>query len=47
MHSCGKVDTLMDDFVECGFDGWEPCMVCNDLDQIVKSMEGISRLAAG
>ncbi len=36
MHSCGKVDTLMDDFVECGFDGWEPCMVCNDLDQIVE-----------
>ena len=26
----------MDDFVECGFDGWEPCMVCNDLDQIVE-----------
>lgn len=36
MHSCGKVDTLVDDFVECGFDGWEPCMVCNDLDSLVE-----------
>ena len=34
MHCCGKIDDIVDDFVECGFDGWESCEVCNDLDGI-------------
>lgn len=36
LHSCGKIDELIGDFVDCGFDGWDSVMRCNDLETIGK-----------
>ena len=33
-HSCGKVDTLIPEWLECGFDGWDSVMPCNDLREL-------------
>lgn len=30
-HSCGKVESLIPSWLECGFDGWDSVMACNDL----------------
>lgn len=35
-HSCGKVDALIPHWLECGFDGWDSVMACNDLTMIKK-----------
>ncbi len=35
-HSCGKVDSLIPDWISCGFDGWDSVMQCNDLVQVKK-----------
>jgi len=36
LHSCGKVESLIGDFVECGVDGWDSVQKCNDLPAIAK-----------
>ncbi len=35
-HSCGKVDTLIPEWISCGFDGWDSVMACNNLTQVKK-----------
>lgn len=35
-HSYGKVDTLIPDWISCGFDSWDSVMPCNDLAQVKK-----------
>ena len=36
LHSCGKVDLLIEDFVDCGIDAWDSVQPCCDLDGIYK-----------
>ena len=31
LHSCGKVDALIPDFIECGVDVWDSVNACNNL----------------
>lgn len=33
-HSCGMIEDLIPAWLECGFDGWESVMPCNDLPEI-------------
>jgi uroporphyrinogen decarboxylase len=35
-HSCGRIEKLIPDWIECGFDGWDSVMACNNLPQIKK-----------
>ncbi|HAZ05922.1 MAG TPA: hypothetical protein DCY58_06235, partial [Acetobacterium sp.] len=35
-HSCGRIEKLIPDWLDCGFDGWDSVMNCNDLVQIKK-----------
>lgn len=35
-HSCGKVEALIPSWLECGFDGWDSVMACNDLARLKK-----------
>lgn len=36
MHSCGRVEAVVGDFVECGFDIWDSVQNCNDLHALVE-----------
>ncbi len=36
-HSCGKIETLIPDWLSCGFDGWHSVMPCNNLVEIKKN----------
>ena len=33
-HCCGKIEPLISSWLECGFDGWDSVMPCNDLPAI-------------
>lgn len=33
-HSCGKIDSLFPEWLDCGFDGWDSVMPCNNLPEI-------------
>ncbi len=33
-HSCGRIETLIPDWLSCGFDGWDSVMLCNNLEKI-------------
>lgn len=35
-HSCGKIENLIPYWLECGFDGWDSVMPCNNLAEIKK-----------
>jgi len=35
-HSCGKIETLIPAWLECGFEGWESVMPVNDLPRLKK-----------
>ncbi len=35
-HSCGKIDRLIPEWLNCGFDGWDSVMPCNDLASVKK-----------
>jgi hypothetical protein len=35
-HSCGRVEALIPDWLDCGFDGWDSVMACNDLKKLKK-----------
>ena len=35
-HSCGRIEKIIPDWLECGFDGWDSVMPCNDLYQVKK-----------
>jgi hypothetical protein len=35
-HSCGRIEKLIPKWLDCGFDGWDSVMPCNDLPKLKK-----------
>jgi len=39
-HSCGKIDSVLEDIVKMGADMWNPCQPCNDLAEMKRRFGG-------
>lgn len=46
-HCCGKMDTLLDDFIEIGIDALDPVQPTNDIPNMQKRMAGKIGLCGG
>ena len=40
MHCCGKMESLLGDFLEMGIDSLDPCQPCNDVKQMIDKAHG-------
>ncbi len=46
-HCCGKMETLLEDFIDLGIDALDPCQPCNDVADMIRRADGQVGIVGG